>query len=117
MRLRDSILCVSLIGLACCGCANMARTPERNASAKGDASAWQAQWELLASAAESPTWAAEHEQILAALEHAAAMRDAAAPPTDPATSRAGSVPSDNTAPTLGRAADALAELANKIAER
>ena len=106
----------------------------------GSRAKWQRQWELLAAAAESPTADVEHERVLDAMEHAAMMRDGRffteviedldtdgdgridasrkrfvditdAP--DSATSRAGSAPSDNTAPTLARAAEALGELATK----
>lgn len=94
-----------------CGCADMSRDrdakPSAQPRASGDSLAWARQWELLASAAEAETPAEEHDRLLDAMEHAAAMRDGRRiGGGDGATH---SKP-DPTAATLNRAAEALAEL-------
>lgn len=105
----------TLLAAACllCGCADMSRLgakPEKEPRASGESLKWARQWELLASAAEAETWAAEHDRLLDALEHAAAMRDGrradslADDRSDPKSKP------DPTAATLTRAAEALAEL-------
>lgn len=115
-RMLAAIVALTLLAALwlCVGCADMSRTPSERPAPRADGSRakWQTQWELLAAAAESPTADEEHSRVLDAMEHAAAMRDSASP-ADSATSRAGSALSDNTAPTLARAAEALGELATK----
>jgi hypothetical protein len=87
-----------------------------DASSKSDLSKWKRQWSLLASAAESETWQAEHDRLLDAMEHAAAMRDGRAElpildePRPIYESKSGEKSGDPLAATLNRAADALAEL-------
>lgn len=114
-RMLAAIVALTLLAALwlCVGCADMSRTPSERPAPRDDGSRakWQRQWELLAAAAESPTADEEHERVLDAMEHAAAMRDSAAP--GKATSRAEPEKLDATAPTLARAAEALGELANK----
>lgn len=142
MSLRDAILCASLIGLACCGCAPRDRIEDvaapRESAQRLPLGIWRDTSIEAARAIANGDYALARRLNIALARDIYAAQQRSAPPTDPASSRAGSAPSedpepsrhgarnwnvpaagvaapiDTTKPTLDRAADALAELANKI---
>lgn len=118
MSLRDSILCASLIGLACCcGCAPRDRVDDvaRESAQRLPLGIWRDTSIEAARAIANGDYAlARRLNIALARDIYAAQQRSPAAPADSASSRAGSAPIDRTAPTLDRAADALAELAQKI---
>ena len=117
MTLRDAILCASLIGLACCGCAPRDRVEDvapRESAPRLPLGIWRDTSIEAARAIANGDYALARRLNIALARDIYAAQQRSAPPTDPASSRAGSAPIDTTKPTLDRAADALAELAEKI---
>lgn len=118
MSLRDAILCASLIGLACCGCAPRDRVEDvalRESAPRLPLGIWRDTSIEAARAIANGDYALARRLNIALARDIYAAQQRSAPPTaDSASSRAGSAPIDTTKPTLDRAADALAELANKI---